>query len=147
MRVPSAEHLPPLVRHNSTSSEEEWDGFCPDIPMPNDLTQSPSRRSLQRRHSGLCPKTVTHHERKTSCGSPIQMLAKEHAESLGHHQAGCNCEMTIPQENLDERYGLVEEPQQIRRKRSSVDRDAANHFKDIMHQELVSDVDARQSMV
>ncbi|KAJ9607654.1 hypothetical protein H2200_007732 [Cladophialophora chaetospira] len=146
MRVPSQEHLPPLIRHSSTSSEEEWDGFCPDIPMPSDLTHSLSRHSLQRRHSGLCPKTVSHHERKNSCGSPVQMLVKEHAAEFGHHQKDCNCEMIIPQENLDERYGLLKEREQIRPKRDSLDQEAAGRLAEIMRGELVSDLKARQRM-
>ncbi len=147
MKIPSTEHLPLLIRHNSTSSEEEWDGFCPDIPMPNDLPHSPLRLSLHRRHSGLCPKNVTHHERKNSCSSPIQMLAKEHAESFGHHQANCNCEMIIPQENLDARYGLVQESQEIGQKRPSLEQETASQLANIIHHKLISDMEARRSLV
>jgi hypothetical protein len=147
LRLPSLEHLPALIRHESASSEEEWDGFCPDITMPTDLSPSSSRRSIHRQHSGLCPKNVAHHERKGSCGSPIQMLAKEHAGELGHHFDKCNCEMVIPQENLTDRYGLVEEPVELKRKRDSLDQDTAGRLADIMHQELVSDMEARQCML
>ncbi|KIW67822.1 hypothetical protein PV04_07048 [Phialophora macrospora] len=147
LRLPSQDHLPALIRHDSTSSEEEWDGFCPDITMPKDLCPSPSRRSLQRRHSSLCPKNVANHERKASGSSPVQMLAKDHADALAHHHNKCNCETIIPQENLDERYGLVEEPQEMMRKRDSLDQEAAGRLADIMHQELVSDMEARQCML
>jgi len=146
LRLPSQEHLPALIRHDSTSSEE-WDGFCPDITMPKDTTisHSPTRHFHQRRHSGLCPRNVSHHERKSSIGSPIQMLAKEHADTLNHDK--CNCETIIPQDNLSERYGLVEEPQEIRRKRDSLDQEAASQLAEIMHQELMSDMEARQCLL
>src|ERR1700744_5640745 len=91
LRLPSLERLPALIRRESASSEEEWDGFCPDITMPTDLSPSPSRRSLQRQHSVLCTKNVPHHEGKGIGGSPIQMLAKEHAADLGRHRDKCNC--------------------------------------------------------
>jgi hypothetical protein len=77
----------------------------------------------------------------------MQMLAKEHADALAHHHNKCNCETIIPQENLDERYGLVEEPQEIRRKRESLDQESAGRLADIMHQELISDMEARQCML
>jgi len=147
LRLPSLDHLPALIRHDSTPSEEEWDGFCPDITMPKDHSHSPSRRSLQRQHSGLCPKNVTNHERKGSCGSPLQLLAKDHVDALGHHQHNCNCESIIPQDNLDERYGLVEEPRRLGRKRDSLDQETAGRLADIMHQELMADVEARQCML
>ncbi|ETI21821.1 hypothetical protein G647_05890 [Cladophialophora carrionii CBS 160.54] len=148
LRLPSQEHRPALVRHDSTSSEEEWDGFCPDITMPKDLYHSASHRSIQRRHSSLCPTNVANHERKGSGSSPVQMLVKEQAaDALAHHHNKCNCETIIPRENLDERYGLVEEPEEIRRKRDSLDQEAAGRLADIMHQELVSDMEARQCML
>jgi len=132
LRLPSQEHLPfPLVRHDSTSSEEEWDGFCPDIPMPKDHSPSPSPRPLQRRHSCLCPKTATNQGRKTSSGSSVQMLVKDRAGPLceyGHHHDRCNCNTIIPQENLDERYGLVEEPREIGEKSDSLDKSAAGRI-------------------
>ncbi|OCT52275.1 hypothetical protein CLCR_09079 [Cladophialophora carrionii] len=148
LRLPSQEHRPALVRHDSTSSEEEWDGFCPDITMPKDLYHPASHRSIQRRHSSLCPTNVANHERKGSGGSPVQMLVKEQAAgALAHHHNRCNCETIIPQENLDERYGPVEEPEEIRRKRDSLDQEAAGRLADIMHQEPVSDMEARQCML
>ena len=75
------------------------------------------------------------------------MLVKDHAGVLGHHYDKCNCETVIPQDNLGERYGLVEEPQGIRRKRDSLDQEAASRLADIMHQELVADMEARQCML
>ncbi len=75
------------------------------------------------------------------------MLVKEQGGELGHHQKDCNCEMIIPQENLDERYGLVEEPEQIRPKRDSLDQEAAGRLADIMHQELISDMKAWHRML
>ncbi|EXJ59222.1 hypothetical protein A1O7_06654, partial [Cladophialophora yegresii CBS 114405] len=141
LRLPSQEHHPALLRHDSTSSDEEWDGFCPDITMPKD---GQARRSVQRRHSSLCPTNVANHERKGSGGSPVQMLVREHDGALAHHHDKCNCETVIPRENLDERYGLVEEVSEIGQRRHSLDQEAAGRLADIMHQELMSDMEARQ---
>jgi len=74
------------------------------------------------------------------------MLAKDHAGEFAHHPKDCNCEMIIPQENLDERYGLVAEPEEIRPKRDSLDQEAAGRLAEIMRGELISDMKARQRM-
>ncbi|OQV04347.1 hypothetical protein CLAIMM_09243 [Cladophialophora immunda] len=131
--------------HECSSSEEEWDGFCPDIAMPKDLTPPPSPHH-KRRHSCLCPVGVVAQEHhKSGTVTPVQMIVKEGARCphYGHHNK-CNCQSVLPEENLEERYGLVEEPAQTRRK-LSLEKGAANQLADIMHAELISDMAARNS--
>ena len=116
--------------------------------MPKDQTHfTPSNWCHHRQHSSLCPKNVTDHDRKGSAGSYVQLLAGDHAEALGHHEDKCDCETVIPQEDLGTRYGLVEEPDEIRRKRDSLDRETASQLAEIVNQELMSDMEARQCMI
>ncbi|KIW82425.1 hypothetical protein Z517_05452 [Fonsecaea pedrosoi CBS 271.37] len=145
LRRPSQEIRFPLD-HECSSSEEEWDGFCPDIHMPKDLTPPPSPHH-KRRHSCLCPVGVVAQEHhKSGTVSPVQMTVKEAAQShhYGHHHNKCNCQTVLPEENLEERYGLVGEPALTRRK-LSLEEGAANQLASIMHAELISDMKARNN--
>ncbi|KIX95344.1 uncharacterized protein Z520_08861 [Fonsecaea multimorphosa CBS 102226] len=138
------------LEHDCSSSEEEWDGFCPDIAMPKEMTPPPSSspHHHKRRHSCLCPVGVVAQEHHTNGSvSPVQMTVKEggsRCAHYGHHSNNCNCQSVLPVENLDARYGLVEEPAQTRRK-LSLEQGAATRLADIMHAELVSDMEARNS--
>ncbi|OAP61045.1 hypothetical protein AYL99_06049 [Fonsecaea erecta] len=135
------------LEHECSSSEEEWDGFCPDIAMPKDLTPPPSPHH-KRRHSCLCPVGVIAQEHHNSGSvSPVQMTVKEGAARCahyGHHHSKCNCQAVLPVENLEERYGLVGEPAQTRRK-LSLEKGAATQLAEIMHAEMMSDMEARNS--
>lgn len=63
----------------------------------------------------------------------------------------CHCETVLPVENLSERYGLVEEPATMmldspphHQRRESLEKEAADQLSDIMHEELIADMEARQ---
>lgn len=53
----------------------------------------------------------------------------------------------MPSENLTERYGLVEEPEEVQRRSLSSEKQAADEVAEIMHAELIADMEARQSRV
>jgi hypothetical protein len=68
-----------------------------------------------------------------------------HGKSGYHHD--CHCEKVTPFENLSERYGLVEEPEETVQQRRSLEHQAAEQLAEILHEELVADMEARQSKV
>ncbi|EXJ71442.1 uncharacterized protein A1O5_05250 [Cladophialophora psammophila CBS 110553] len=142
-RTSQERHFP--IEHDYSSSEEEWEGFCPDISMPKDLTPPPTPHH-KRRHSCLCPASLITQEHKSGSVSPVQMTVKEAAARCPHYgqHSKCNCQNVLPEENLEERYGLVEAPGQTRRK-LSLEKDAANQLAGIMHAELIADMQARNS--
>jgi hypothetical protein len=146
MRRSSQELL--LTRsHDHSPDEESWDGFCPDIPMPTDVSPRPAHHHT-RRHSGLCPNDVISQEHIDGTSSPTQITVKAH-RSCRHNKTGyhhnCHCDTVTPVENLSERYGLVEEPEEIQRKRQSMEKEAADEVTEIMHEELMADMEAGQS--
>jgi len=125
--------------HNHSPDEESWDGFCPDIQMPNEMPPRVTVRNHTRRHSGLCPGNLVSQTHSDGTHSPTQMTTKH---SSGYHH-NCRCEVVTPTENLTERYGLVEEPGIILEKRASLDKEAANKVSEIMHDEMMADMEAR----
>jgi len=146
MRRPSQEQLFGRSHHDHSPEEETWDGFCPDISMPSHASP---RQTLHhtRRHSGLCPENVISQEHCDGRSSPTQITLKprvcHHTKSGYHHE--CHCESVTPVENLSERYGLVEEPEEIEQKRKSLEKQAADEVAEIMHAELLADMEAKQS--
>lgn len=112
--------------------------------MPKEVVPRSPHHS--RRHSGLCPESVISQEHSEGHASPIQMMVKprscHHTKSGYHHD--CHCEAVRPVENLDERYGLVEEPEEILQQRHSLEKEAADRVAEIMHAELVADMEAAQ---
>lgn len=144
MRRPSQEFLLGL-RRDQSPDEETWDGFCPDIAMPNHHSPRPTLHHA-RRHSGLCPDNIISQVHPDGRSSPTQITAKpqpcRHNSSGYHHD--CHCENVTPVENLAERYGMVEEPTEIELKRRSTEQEAMNKVAEIMHQELLADMEARQ---
>ncbi|KAL2429246.1 hypothetical protein ABEF95_001646 [Exophiala dermatitidis] len=149
MRRPSQEHLVNTRSrsHSHSPDEESWDGFCPDIHMPDHHTPTRPMHHT-RRHSGLCPQDLisaeAHHSSgRTSPHTYTQMTIKARPSCHHqHHPAGyhhdCHCERVTPVENLSERYGLVEEPEDM------LEAAAAHEVAEIMHEELVADMEARQ---
>lgn len=81
--------------------------------------------------------------------SPTQITVK--ARSCRHNKSGyhhdCHCSSVTPVENLSERYGLVEEPQEISRKTQSLDKQAAEKVAEIMHDELLADMEAQSRVL
>lgn len=136
-----ASHELQLTRRDSHHSgdEESWEGFCPDIAMPTELP--PRVRNHTRRHSGLCPGNLVSQTHVDGRTSPTQMTTKHSAG----YQHNCHCDVVTPTENLSERYGLVEEPEIILEKRISLEKHAANKVAEIMHDEMVADMEAKQS--
>jgi hypothetical protein len=61
------------------------------------------------------------------------------------YQHNCHCDVVTPTENVSERYGLVEEPEIILEKRISLEKHAADKVAEIMHDEMVADMEAKQS--
>ncbi|EXJ82077.1 hypothetical protein A1O1_08146 [Capronia coronata CBS 617.96] len=146
MRRPSQEHLATARSNSHSPDDESWDGFCPDIHMPEHAAARPAHHT--RRHSGLCPQDLitakTHQDGRTS--PPTQMTIKSrpcHHTASGYHH-DCHCERVTPVENLSERFGLVEEPEEIVQLRRSLEMEAADQMTEIMHEELVADLQARQ---
>ncbi|KAK5053721.1 hypothetical protein LTR84_001682 [Exophiala bonariae] len=135
-------------KHNHSPEPESWDGFCPDIVMPTQDAPRPSAHHT-RRHSGLCPENLINidhqHDGKSS---PPQILVKhrpcrQHSTSY-HHD--CHCESVTPIENLSERYGIVDEPTEMEIDwRRSMEKDAMDRVTEIMHEELIADMEARQA--
>ena len=146
MRRPSQEFLVGRRHHDHNRDEEMWDGFCPDISMPSQASPRPSLHHV-RRQSGLCPENIITQEHHEGGSSPTQMTLKSrichHNESGYHHE--CHCETVTPTENLTERYGLGEEPGEIEQKRKRLEQQAAAEVAGIMHEELLADMEARQS--
>lgn len=134
-------------KHDHSPEAESWDGFCPDIAMPTqDVPRPPLHHT--RRHSGLCPESITHLNRSENKSPPAQVLAKQRPcrqSSNGYHHE-CHCEGVTPIENLTERYGLVDEPvdMEIERRRS-IEKQAMDQVSEIMHEELIADMEARQA--
>ncbi|KIW13416.1 hypothetical protein PV08_08604 [Exophiala spinifera] len=134
-------------RSHLSSDDEDSESFCPDICMPTEVHRP---RVHTRRHSGLCPGNLISQEHNDGRTSPTQMTRKN--SSTPHNSASnanCHCETIIPGDNLDERYGLVEEPEEIkpRRQRASLDQQAAEQMAQIMREELIADLRARQPML
>ncbi|KAI1630226.1 hypothetical protein EDD37DRAFT_90594 [Exophiala viscosa] len=126
--------------HNHSGDDEEsWDNFCPDIQMPTEMPPRVTVRNHTRRHSGLCPGNVVSQTHSDGTHSPTQMTTK-HNSGFQHN---CHCEVVTPTENLSERYGLIEEPGIILEKRASLEKEAANKVSEIMHDEMVADMEAR----
>ena len=118
LRLPSYENLPSMFRRqNSTSSEEEeWDDFCPDISMPQESSRFHLRPWSQRRHSCLCPRDAfgqAINDDKFS-RQEASMMGASATCAFGHQPSQCDCQDILPRENLEGRYGLVEEPQEIK---------------------------------
>ena len=141
----SSQNLILTRTHSHHSEDEGYESFCPDICMPTEL---PRPRNHTRRHSGLCPGNLISQEHSDGRTSPTQMTVKYPS---ARHNSGynnkCHCETVIPTENLSERYGLVEEPEEIKPERQSLDAQAANEMAEIMREEMVADMEARQSML
>lgn len=145
MRRPSQEHLALTRSHSHSPDEESWDGFCPDIHMPEHAPARPVHHT--RRHSGLCPQDLitaqSHHDGRTSPHTQMTFKARHCPHNASGYHHNCHCETVTPLENLRERYGLVEEPAKTRR--DSLEGEAADEMADIMHEELMADLEARQS--
>ncbi|KAJ9639311.1 uncharacterized protein PV06_10028 [Exophiala oligosperma] len=135
-----------LTRSHShlSSDDEESESFCPDICMP---TEVPRPRVHTRRHSGLCPGNLVSQEHNGGRTSPTQMTLKQSAQHNSGSNTKCHCETILPSDNLDERYGLVEEPEEIKPQRQSLDHQAADQMAQIMREELIADLRARQPML
>ncbi|KEF51142.1 uncharacterized protein A1O9_12756 [Exophiala aquamarina CBS 119918] len=133
-------------KHDHSPEPELWDGFCPDIAMPTQDVPRPSVHHT-RRHSGLCPESIAHLDRSESQGSPAKVHVKpqpcRHTSHDYHHE--CHCEGITPVDNLTERYGLVDEPFEMEiERRRSIEKQAMDKVADIMHEELIADMEARQ---
>jgi len=135
-------------KHDHSPEPESWDGFCPDIVMPAQDAPRPSAHHA-RRHSGLCPENLVNidhqHDGKSS---PPQVLVKHRPcrqHSNSYHQ-DCHCESVTPVENLSERYGIVDEPTEMEiGRRRSMEKDTMDRVTEIMHEELIADMEARQA--
>lgn len=132
--------------HDHSPESESWDGFCPDIVMP---TQDLPRSSVHhaRRHSGLCPDNLFDTERTDGKSTPPRISARQrpcqHHSNSYHHD--CHCESVTPIENLSERYGMVDESTEMEvDRRRSIEKQAMDQVAEIMHEELMADMEARQ---
>jgi len=146
MRRPSQD-LVLKHKHDHGPEPESWDGFCPDIAMPNQDVPRPALHHT-RRHSGLCPENITHLDRSEGRSSPTQVLVKQrpcrHSSNNYHHE--CHCEEITPTENLTERYGKVDEPTDMEiERRRSIEKQAMDQVAKIMHEELIAGMEARQA--
>ncbi|KAK5279588.1 hypothetical protein LTR20_002685 [Exophiala xenobiotica] len=141
----SSQNLLLTHSHSHHSEDEGYESLCPDICMPVEL---PRPRNHTRRHSGLCPGNLISQEHSDGRTSPTQMTVKHpSAQHSSGYNNKCHCETIIPTENLSERYGLVEEPEEIKPKRQSLDAQAANGMAEIMREEMMADMEARQPML
>ncbi|KIV89037.1 hypothetical protein, variant [Exophiala mesophila] len=136
MRRPSQELL--------SITTDTVDDFCPDIAMPK--CQRPAMHHT-RRHSGLCPENLVAQEFSDGTHSPTQMTVKPRAcrhNSSGYHH-DCHCESVKPVDNLSARYGIDDHSGPIKVRRQSTEQEAMDQVSEIMHEEMLADMEARQS--
>ena len=122
--------------------------FCPDIVMPK--AQRPIMHHA-RRHSGLCPDNMVAHELSDGTHSPTQITLKSKpcshnssSSATGYHH-DCHCETVTPVDNLSARYGQIEDPARNVVRRKSTEKEAMDLVHEIMHEELLADMEAKQS--